>query len=145
MHRKLSSYQIKKVDRIIDENGSFGKRKESSPENPGPGFLKSGNYQFTLRPLLLSEYKYPGKFSNSMSFNFLLERLSDDERKLLITEQSSSKKKSNKPLQGLISRLSLPVNDQYESGKDKAGKFSLPWREYEIIDGNHKLYVFQNK
>ena len=55
------SHQIKVVDQSIAANGGRGRRGESTMENPGPGFLKSGNYQFTLRPLTLKEYRYPGK------------------------------------------------------------------------------------
>jgi hypothetical protein len=55
------SKQVDNVLNTIKANGDIGKRKDQSSDHPGPGFLKTGNYYFILRPLTLTEYKYPGK------------------------------------------------------------------------------------
>ena len=139
------SNQIAKVDKVIEKNGGLGRRGESTQQNPGPGFLKSGNYKFTLRPLLLVEYKYPGITSN-LNCLFLLERLNEEDRKILEEDQSVGKKPtSKKQKESSSTKLLLPEKDNYGTAKDDNGTFSTPWREYEIVDGNHKLYVFQNK
>ena len=43
----------------------------------------------------------------------------------------------------LISGLSIPK--EWGREQDDHGDYTIPWREYECIDGNHKLYVFQNQ
>ena len=72
-----------------------------------------GNYKLFLCPLELKEYKYP-------------ERLSAKDKKILETTDED-----------------LKVPKEVSTGSDAHGPYSKPWQEYECVDGNHKLFVFQ--
>ena len=78
--------------------------------------MESGNYKLTLRPLLYEEYLHP-------------ERLTAEEADALQQKEA----------------LDIPTPSKCKIIADSKGvKYTSPWRKYECVDGNHKLFVFQN-
>jgi len=132
------------VNQSIEANGGRGRRGESSLENPGPGFMKSEDYQLTLRSLTLAEYRYPGKNFISVSLIYL-ERLTPEDRQIMEQDMKPPKKfvpSAKNPI--LISGLSIPKEWDRKMDNNNI-EYTIPWREYECIDGNHKLYVFETQ
>jgi hypothetical protein len=86
-----------------------------------------------LCPLLLSEYKYPGKVSVHLDNNFYLERLTETTKKTLEGDKGAK-----------ATELTLPKSYKQVVEKKTNESYSSPWREYECVDGNHKLFMFSN-